>query len=123
MLYGRGFGFRGRSPAWPFIGRGRGGLPRCWAYGANWGASYLNPYWQGGYAHPFPEDWDPYGTDDPTYAPFYPEYPQTMGPWERYDEPPMMTREEETEWLKAQAELIRQEIDQIKNRMSEIEKE
>jgi NAD-dependent dihydropyrimidine dehydrogenase PreA subunit len=28
--YGRGFGFRGSSPPWPYIGRGRGGLPRCW---------------------------------------------------------------------------------------------
>ena len=27
--YGRGFGFRGASPAWPYVGRGRGGLPRC----------------------------------------------------------------------------------------------
>jgi len=33
MGYGRGFGFRGSSPAWPYVGRGRGGLPRCWAYG------------------------------------------------------------------------------------------
>ena len=24
-----GFGFRGASPAWPYVGRGRGGLPRC----------------------------------------------------------------------------------------------
>jgi NAD-dependent dihydropyrimidine dehydrogenase PreA subunit len=42
MLYGRGwfgfgrggggggFGFRGASPPWPYVGRGRGGLPRCW---------------------------------------------------------------------------------------------
>ena len=29
MTYGRGFGFRGISPAWPYTGRGRGGLPRC----------------------------------------------------------------------------------------------
>jgi len=28
--YGRGFGFRGAAPGWPYIGRGRGGLPRCW---------------------------------------------------------------------------------------------
>ena len=28
--YGRGFGFRGFSPSWPYVGRGRGGLPRCW---------------------------------------------------------------------------------------------
>jgi len=34
--YGRGFGrggwglgFRGSSPPWPYVGRGRGGLPRC----------------------------------------------------------------------------------------------
>jgi hypothetical protein len=24
-----GFGFRGASPPWPYVGRGRGGLPRC----------------------------------------------------------------------------------------------
>lgn len=28
--FGRGFGFRGASPPWPYVGRGRGGLPRCW---------------------------------------------------------------------------------------------
>ena len=27
---GADFGFRGTSPSWPYIGRGRGGLPRCW---------------------------------------------------------------------------------------------
>ncbi|OGO19707.1 MAG: hypothetical protein A2144_05860 [Chloroflexi bacterium RBG_16_50_9] len=27
--YGRGFGFRGSSPPWLYVGRGRGGLPRC----------------------------------------------------------------------------------------------
>jgi hypothetical protein len=27
---GAGFGFRGGSPPWPYVGRGRGGLPRCW---------------------------------------------------------------------------------------------
>ena len=31
-MYGRGFGFRGSSPEWPYIGIGRGGLPRCGAY-------------------------------------------------------------------------------------------
>ena len=31
--YGKGFGFRGSSPAWPYAGRGKGGLPRCLAYG------------------------------------------------------------------------------------------
>ena len=37
--YGRGFGFRGTSPAWPYVGRGRGGLPRCWHPGF-WGVAY-----------------------------------------------------------------------------------
>ncbi len=26
---GAGLGFRGSSPPWPYVGRGRGGLPRC----------------------------------------------------------------------------------------------
>ena len=26
---GMGFGFRGTSPPWPYVGIGRGGLPRC----------------------------------------------------------------------------------------------
>ena len=31
--FGKGFGFRGYSPVWPYVGRGRGGLPRCMASG------------------------------------------------------------------------------------------
>ena len=46
---GYGFGFRGASPAWPYIGRGRGGLPRCW-YPGMWGGAVPHaagavPYW------------------------------------------------------------------------------
>lgn len=41
--YGRGFGFRGASPAWPYVGRGRGGLPRCW-HPSLWGeVTYPTP--------------------------------------------------------------------------------
>jgi hypothetical protein len=29
---GMGFGFRGSSPPWPYVGLGRGGLPRCGYY-------------------------------------------------------------------------------------------
>ena len=29
---GMGFAFRGSSPAWPYVGRGRGGRPRCAYY-------------------------------------------------------------------------------------------
>jgi hypothetical protein len=32
---GMGFGFRGSSPPWPYVGRGRGGLPRCSYYLGN----------------------------------------------------------------------------------------
>lgn len=47
--YGRGFGFRGTSPAWPYVGRGRGGLPRCWSPGlyggvATYPATWAAPY-------------------------------------------------------------------------------
>jgi len=32
---GMGLGFRGGSPPWPYVGRGRGGLPRCSYYTAS----------------------------------------------------------------------------------------
>jgi hypothetical protein len=123
MPYGRGFGFRGWSPPWPYVGRGRGGLPRCWAYGANWGASYPNPNRVGAYPYPFPGDWDPYRMDYPPYSQFYPEYPQAMGAYESPYESPMPTGKGEKEWLESRAESIRKEIDLIKNRISELEKE
>ena len=41
--YGRGFGFRGASSAWPYLGRGRGGLPRCWHPGLWGGTAYPMP--------------------------------------------------------------------------------
>jgi len=45
---GWGFGFRGTSPPWPYVGIGRGGLPRCGYYlsGAAWmpgGVQYSQP--------------------------------------------------------------------------------
>ncbi len=49
---GMGFGFRGYSPPWPYVGIGRGGLPRCWAYGAYGTAAYgpAVPYTPGPWA-------------------------------------------------------------------------
>lgn len=41
--YGRGFGFRGTSPSWPYVGRGRGGLPRCWHPASYEAVSYPSP--------------------------------------------------------------------------------
>jgi hypothetical protein len=95
--YGRGmgFGFRGSSPPWPYVGIGRGGLPRCWAYG---GYGYVPPL---SAAPPYPGywafGWAPYG------APFSPE--------------------EEVRFLKDQAEMIRQELEAIEARLKELEKE
>ena len=50
MGYGRGFGFRGSSPLWPYIGRGRGGLPRClspglWEGATPYATPWTAPYW------------------------------------------------------------------------------
>ena len=37
---GYGFGFRGAAPARPYVGRGRGGLPRCWYPGVAMASPY-----------------------------------------------------------------------------------
>jgi hypothetical protein len=119
MPFGRGFGFRGGFPPWPYVGRGRGGLPRCWAYGG-YGEYGFDPYLYG--APPY--GWEgPYGMGYPPHDQMYPGYPYTPHPWESPYASPMMTAEEEMEWLKNQAGSIRQEIDQIKNRISELGKE
>lgn len=47
---GAGFGFRGSSPPWPYFGRGRGGLPRCWYPGVAMASPY--PPVQSFYAPP-----------------------------------------------------------------------
>jgi hypothetical protein len=38
-----GFGFRGASPPWPYVGRGRGGLPRCGYFAGGVGAPGYTP--------------------------------------------------------------------------------
>lgn len=80
--YGRGFGFRGASPSWPYVGRGRGGLPRCW-YPGLWGAA----------SYPAP-------------APYW----------------PAPTGEEETGFLKNQADLMKHQLEEIERRIQELEK-
>jgi hypothetical protein len=84
---GMGFGFRGASPPWPYVGIGRGGLPRC-------------GYFLGGAPQPAF-----YGqAAAPGYAPF-------TSP----------TREEELEYLKNQAEAIKEQLEQIESRMRDLE--
>ena len=92
---GMGFGFRGSSPPWPFVGLGRGGLPRCGYFSS--GVSDTPVAWP----YPF------YATTPPTseYAPFAPQ----------------MTREQEADFLREQAEAIKAQLEQIETRISELE--
>ena len=86
---GMGFGFRGSSPPWPYVGLGRGGLPRCGYF-----LSGAAPY-------PF------YGV--PTSAPVAtPSAPQ-------------MTREQELDFLKNQAQAMRGQLEQIEARVRDLE--
>jgi len=91
MLYGRGFGFRGASPPWPYVGRGRGGLPRCWYPGAV-------------AAPPYP-------------SAFYVGYPA----WESTSYPPYAAPEQELNFLKEESNAIRRQLDQIEVRIKELE--
>lgn len=92
---GMGFGFRGVSPPWPYVGRGRGGLPRC-GYFFSSAAAYPRPV----YGPPL-YGW---GTADPGYAPYA-----------------ASTSEEEISYLREQAEAIRTELDGIESRMRNLE--
>jgi hypothetical protein len=92
---GMGFGFRGSSPPWPYVGLGRGGLPRCGYFLSGAGTP---PTWL--YQPPF------YGRSTaPRYAP-----PATS-----------ITREEELGYLKEQADAIKAQLEQIDSRMRDLE--
>jgi hypothetical protein len=78
--YGWGFGFRGASPPWPYVGWGRGGLPRCWY---------------------------PWAVMAPPYAPVSPY--------------PLLTKEEEADWLKREAEAIKAELNEVEARIRDLE--
>jgi len=93
---GMGFGFRGMSPPWPYVGRGRGGLPRCGYFVGDAVAPQAWPYPQA-----------PYYGAPPAY-----EYGPPAGP---------MTREEELNYLKDQAEAIKGELERIDSRMRNLE--
>ena len=79
---GAGFGFRGGPTSGPFIGRGRGGLPRCWQPGFRGVPVYqeLVPYW------------------------------------------PAPTPQDELGFYKDQAEVIRRQLEEIEQRIQELEK-
>jgi len=94
---GWGFGFRGSSPPWPYVGIGRGGLPRCGYFLSGAGAPPPPPYQPPLYGQPAV----------PGYAPFSPQ----------------MTREEELNYLRDQAEGVKEQLEQIESRMRDLEAE
>ena len=95
---GMGFGFRGASPPWPYVGRGRGGLPRC-------------GYFLSGADAPAP--W-------PHRPPFYGQEPAAPGyaPFPR-----QMSREDELGYLRDQAQAVKEQLGQIESRMRDLETE
>jgi len=88
---GSGFGFRGASPPWLYVGRGRGGLPRCWYPGA-----FISP----GYA-----------------SGFYGGYPA----WGAMPYPPQATTEQEMDFLREEANAVRRQLEDIEARIKEFE--
>ena len=95
---GRGFGFGGYSPPWPYIGRGRGGFPRCWAYGPGYPYGAVNPDY--GMMHPYQG-----GFETPGMSPFGPP----------------LSADQELAFLKNQTDMLRQHLDQIDARVKELE--
>ena len=87
---GWGFGFRGGSPPWPYVGLGRGGLPRCW----------------------YPDLW---AYPQVPYPPFYP------GGMPYYHTAPSYTQEHALDFLKEEAQAVRNELAEIERRIQELE--
>ncbi len=110
---GMGFGFRGSSPPWPYVGLGRGGLPRCgYFFSGAAGAPMVGPYQQ------FPYPADPrFGTGQTPY-PFYAGAPPTPGP---APFAPQIPPEQELGFLTNQAEAIKGQLEQIEARMRELQ--
>jgi hypothetical protein len=92
-----GFGFRGSSPPWPYVGIGRGGLPRCgYFFSGRQGATGVPPYQQTAYQ---PRS----GFAAET---FYPSNP-----------------EQELDYLKNQAGAIGKQLEDIGTRIRDLQKE
>lgn len=95
---GWGFGFRGSSPPWPYVGRGRGGLPRC---------SYF-----------FGQTGAPVASD---YAPLY-ERARGM-PYAPATFSPQMTSKQDLDFLRSEAEAVKEQLEQIEARINQLETE
>ena len=102
---GWGFGFRGSSPPWPHVGLGRGGLPRCWYFLGGMGAYVPPGYWRAPYPRYAGALGMPYGAAaTPGAMPFAPQ----------------MTREQELDFLKNEAEAVREQLEQIEARIRDL---
>jgi hypothetical protein len=108
---GMGFGFRGSSPPWPYVGIGRGGLPRheYFLSGAA-GAPAQWPYQQAPY---------PVSPGISVGQDFYPPYAAASS---AFGNAPI-TKEQELDFLKNQAEAIKGQLEQIETRMRDLESE
>ena len=121
---GMGFGFRGISPPWPYVGLGRGGLPRheYFLSGAA-GVPMAWPYQQ----TPYPpySGVAPFGAGQASY-PFYGGAPTGIMPGAPTAPgatpfAPQMTRDQELDSLKSQADMIKGQLEQIESRMRDLE--
>ena len=99
---GMGFGFRGSSPPWPYVGIGRGGLPRH-SYFIGGTAAAPGRYAPGLVA----------GQDYGAGAPAFSDSPFASS----------LTPEQELDSLRNQAEAIGEQLEQIENRMRDLERE
>ncbi|MEA3442372.1 MAG: hypothetical protein U9R04_02625 [Chloroflexota bacterium] len=121
---GWGFGFRGSSPPWPYVGIGRGGLPRCGYFLSGAAAAPMTGYPYNTY----PGTTAPYGVPYAGAA-YPPDYPQTVpyGGAGAFAGPspysPPMTPEEELDFLRNQAQSIKGQLEQIDSRVKELGKE
>ena len=97
---GMGFGFRGSSPPWPYVGLGRGGLPRCGYFLS--GAAGMPAAW-------------------PYQQTLYPSYAATPAPPGSMPFAPQMTKEQELDFLKSEAEAIKGQLEQIDARIRDLE--
>ena len=100
---GRGFGFRGFVPPWPYVGLGRGGLPRCRYAGEVMGL--------GRRRHPYGR-----GTWGPT------NYGWAPGPW-AMPYASQMAPEADLGLLREQASVLKGQLDEIEARVKQLETE
>jgi len=113
---GWGFGFRGSSPPWPYVGLGRGGLPRC------------GYFLSGAAGMPAPPDYASYNSPEAT--PYYGgmAYPGAMpysyagAPMRADSYAPQMTREQELDFLRNQAGALKSDLDVIMKKLEELRK-